>query len=49
MLLEDFADSVEILVQEILLFVEAHPLREQRTTAADDSGDAIANQRQKFA
>ena len=48
-LLENFADGVEILVQEILLFVEAHPLRQQRAAAADDSGDAVAHQRQKFA
>ena len=48
-LLEDFADGVEIIVKEILLFVRAHPLREQGAAAADDSGDAIADQRQKFA
>ena len=48
-LLENFADGVEILVEEILLFVGAHPLREKRAAAADDSGDAIADQREKFA
>src|SRR5580704_6554530 len=48
-LLEDFADSFEILVQEILLFVKTHPLRQQRAAPADDSGDAIADKRQELA
>ena len=48
-LLENLADGIEILVEEILLFVEAHPLGQQRAAAADDAGDAIAHQRQKFA
>ncbi len=48
-LLENLANSVEILVQKILLLVEAHPLRQHRATAADDSRNAIAHQRQEFA
>ncbi len=28
---------------------KAHPLRQERAAAADDSGDAIAGQRDKFA
>src|SRR3989449_2485468 len=48
-LLEDLADLVEVLVQEILLLVGAHPLRHQRATAADDPGDAVAHQRHKLA
>jgi hypothetical protein len=48
-LLENLADGVEILVEEILLLVEAHPLRHDGAAAADDAGDAVAHQRQKFA
>jgi len=48
-LLKNFADGVEILVEEILLFVSAHPLRKKCAAAADDSGDAVADEREKFA
>src|SRR4029077_6484472 len=41
MLLENFADGVEILVEEVLLLVGAHPLREESTASADDSGNAV--------
>ena len=49
MLLENLADGFEILVQEILRLVEAHPLGKQSAAAADDSGDAVAHERQKLA
>ena len=49
MFLKDFANGVEILVKKILGFVETHPLRQQRASPTDDSGNAIAHQRQKLA
>src|SRR5579863_1450607 len=48
-LLKNLADGIEVFIQEILFFVKAHPLREQRAAAADDSGDAIAYQRKRSA
>ena len=48
-LLENLADVVKILVQEILLFVMLHPVRHQRAAAAHDSRDPLAHQRHMFA
>ena len=44
-LLEDLADVVEALVQEVLLVVLHHPLGQDRAAAADDAGDALRGQR----
>ena len=43
---EDLADVVEALVEEILLVMVGHPLRQNRAAAADDAGDALRNHRQ---
>jgi hypothetical protein len=48
-LAEDFANGVEILVQEIFFLVVAHPHGQQRAAPAHDSGDAVAHQGQEFA
>ncbi len=46
MLGENLGDVVEALVEEILLVVVRHPLRQDRAAAADDAGDALGDQRQ---
>jgi hypothetical protein len=38
---ENLADVFEALVEEILLVVVGHPLRQNRAAAAYDSGDAL--------
>ena len=43
---QDLRDVVEALVEEILLVVMRHPLRQDRAAAADDAGDALGDQRQ---
>src|SRR5690348_4638479 len=48
MLLENFANFVEVLVQKIFPLVMAHPDGEQRAAAADDSGDTVAHHGKKF-
>jgi len=45
-ILEDLADVLEAVVQEILLMVVRHPLGQDRATAADDASDAVCDQRQ---
>ena len=45
-LLEDLYDVVEALVEEVLLVVMRHPLRQDRAAAADDAGDALGDHRQ---
>ena len=45
MLLEDFTDGIEVLVQQILLMILDHPLGQNRAAPADDSRDALAGQR----
>ncbi len=45
MLLEDLADLVKVLVQEILLVILHHPLGQNRAAAADDAGDALGGER----
>ena len=45
-LLENLDDIVEALVEEVLLVVVGHPLRENCAAAADDAGDALRDQRQ---
>ena len=47
--LENFADVFNIFVQEILFFVMLHPVGHQGATAADDSSDSFAHQRNMFA
>ena len=37
---ENLGDVVEVLVEEVLLVVMGHPLRQDRAAAADDAGDA---------
>ena len=37
----DFHDAVEVLVEEVLLVVVGHPLREDGAAAAHDAGDAL--------
>src|SRR5690348_4097024 len=49
MLLKDFADLVEMFVEEILFLVMAHPNGKKRAAAADDSRDAIAHHGEEFA
>src|SRR5579885_3301157 len=49
MFLENFADIVKALAQEVFFFVRGHPLSHQRAAAADDPRDAVAHQRQEFA
>ena len=44
-LLEDLADVVEVLVEQILLVVLHHPFGQNRAAAADDAGDALGGQR----
>ena len=39
----DLDDAVEVLVEEVLLVVRGHPLREDRAAAADDAGDALGD------
>ena len=39
-------DVVEALVEEVLLVVMRHPLRQDRAAAAHDAGDALGDQRQ---
>jgi uncharacterized protein (UPF0261 family) len=46
---ENFAEVVEVFVEEIFFLVRVHPVRQQRAAAADDAGDAIASQRDKLA
>ena len=46
MLGENFADVVVALVEEVLLVVIRHPLRQNCATAADNSSDAFGNHRQ---
>ena len=43
---KNFGDVVEALVEEVLLVVVRHPLRQDRAAAADDAGDALGDQRQ---
>ena len=43
---EDFRDVVEAFVEEILLVVVGHPLRQDRAAAADDAGNALGDERQ---
>ncbi len=45
MLLENLADVVEVLVEQILLVILHHPLGQNRAAAADDAGDALGGQR----
>src|SRR5580700_150431 len=49
MLLENFADLLNVLVQKVLLLVMLHPVGHQRATAADDAGNALTHQRHMFA
>ena len=49
MLLENLADFVEPLVEEILLFVMLHPMGHQGAAAADNAGDAFADERHVLA
>ncbi len=44
-LLENFADSVEVFVEQILLVVFDHPFGEDGAAAADDAGDAVFGER----
>ena len=44
-LLEDLADLVKVLVQQILAMILDHPLGQDRAPAAHDSGDAFRRQR----
>ena len=44
-LLEDLADVLEALVEEVLLVVLHHPLGQNGSAPADDSGDAVGRQR----
>ena len=44
-LLEDLADLVEVLVEQVLLVVLHHPFGQNRAAAADDAGDALRGQR----
>ena len=44
-LLKDFADGVEVLVEQILAVVLHHPFGEDRAAAADDAGDALRGER----
>ena len=37
----DLHDAVEVLVEEVLLVVVGHPLRQDGAAAADDAGDAL--------
>ena len=48
-LLEHFADFVEVFVEKILFFVMLHPMSHKRATAANDTGDALAHERHVFA
>src|SRR5579863_4268723 len=45
---EDAANIFKTFVEEIFFFVKIHPLGHDRAAAADDSGDALAHQRDKF-
>src|SRR5215831_10042300 len=45
MLLEDFADVFEALVEHVLLMVLDHPLGKNRAAAAHNAGDAAGGQR----
>ncbi len=45
MLLEDFADVFEMLVQQVLAVIFYHPFGENRAAAADDAGDAPRSER----
>src|SRR5438270_5123352 len=43
---ENFDDVVEALVEKILFVVIRHPLRQDGSSAADDTGNALGDQRQ---
>ena len=43
---ENLGDVVEALVEEVLLVMVRHPLRQNRAAAAHDAGDALGDQRQ---
>ena len=44
-LLEDLADLVEVLVEQVLLVILDHPFGQDRAAAADDAGDALGGER----
>src|SRR5580704_12964003 len=48
-LFENFDDAFDIFVEEVLLFVMLHPVSHQRAAAADDAGDALADEGNVFA
>src|SRR3984957_11594341 len=48
-LFEDLDDAFDVFVEEVLLFVMLHPMGHQRAAAADDTGDALADERNVFA
>ncbi len=43
--LENFADGVEVFVEQVLLVILHHPFGENRAAAADDAGNAVLGQR----
>ena len=49
MLFENFDDAFDIFVEEVLLLVMLHPVSHQGAAAADDAGDALADERNVFA
>ena len=49
MFLEDFADLIEVLVEEILFLVMRHPVSHQRAAATHNAGDALTHERHVFA
>src|SRR6266513_2776833 len=49
MLLENLADLLDVLVQEVLPLVVLHPVRHQRPAAAHNPGNPLAHQRDMLA
>src|SRR5664279_1394475 len=45
---ENLGDLVEVIVEEVLLVVMRHPLRQDRATAAYDAGNATGDHGQEF-
>ena len=44
MLLEDLTDGLKMFVQQILLMILYHPLRENRSSATYDAGNSLCSE-----